>query len=33
VLDCRDLDEAVELAALHPMARLGAIEVRPFWSA
>ena len=32
VLDCKDLDEAVEIAALHPMARAGLIEVRPFWS-
>jgi hypothetical protein len=32
VLDCASLDEAVEIAALHPMARQGAIEVRPFWS-
>jgi hypothetical protein len=29
VLDCRDLDEALELAALCPMATQGSIEVRP----
>jgi len=29
LLDCRDLDEALELAALCPMAEVGAIEVRP----
>ncbi|HVV08437.1 YciI family protein [Amycolatopsis sp.] len=29
VLDCRDLDEALELAALCPMAQQGTIEVRP----
>ncbi|MCG8918650.1 YciI family protein [Actinokineospora sp. PR83] len=29
VLDCRDLDEALELAALCPMAALGTVEVRP----
>jgi hypothetical protein len=29
VLDCRDLDEALELAALCPMAADGTIEVRP----
>jgi hypothetical protein len=29
VLDCRDLDEALELAALCPMAEEGSIEVRP----
>ena len=29
VFDCRDLDEALELAALCPMAENGSIEVRP----
>ena len=29
ILDCRDLDEALELAALCPMAEVGTIEVRP----
>ncbi|QRP49535.1 YciI family protein [Amycolatopsis sp. FDAARGOS 1241] len=29
VLDCRNLDEAIELAALCPMAADGSIEVRP----
>ena len=29
VLDCRNLDEALELAAMCPMAEQGAIEVRP----
>jgi hypothetical protein len=29
VLDCRTLDEAMELAALCPMAADGSIEVRP----
>jgi hypothetical protein len=29
ILDCRDLDEALELAALWPMAEIGAVEVRP----
>ena len=29
VMDCRDLDEALELAALCPMAEEGTIEVRP----
>ncbi|WP_406641337.1 YciI family protein [Amycolatopsis sp. WGS_07] len=29
VLDCRDLDEALELAALCPMAAVGTVEVRP----
>jgi hypothetical protein len=30
VLECADLDEAIEVAAKHPMARLGLLEVRPF---
>ncbi|HJQ47551.1 MAG TPA: YciI family protein [Amycolatopsis sp.] len=29
VFDCRNLDEALELAALCPMAESGSIEVRP----
>ncbi len=32
VLECADLDEALERAAAHPMARFGRIEVRPFWT-
>jgi hypothetical protein len=31
VLECADLDEAIEVASAHPMARLGMLEVRPFW--
>ena len=31
VLDCASLDEALEVAAKHPVAALGAIDVRPFW--
>jgi hypothetical protein len=31
VIECADLDEAIEVASKHPMARFGAIEVRPFW--
>ena len=31
VLECTDLDEAIDVAARHPMARLGILEVRPFW--
>ena len=30
VLECADLDEAVAIAAAHPMARSGRIELRPF---
>ena len=29
VLECRNLDEALELAAMCPMAEIGSIEVRP----
>ncbi len=31
VIDCADLDEALAVAAAHPMARGGRIEVRPVW--
>ncbi|HEX5848537.1 MAG TPA: YciI family protein [Rubrobacter sp.] len=31
LVECEDLDEAVEVASRHPMARYGMIEVRPFW--
>jgi hypothetical protein len=31
VLECADLDEVIEIASRHPMARLGLLEVRPFW--
>ena len=30
VLECASLDEAIEVAAKHPMARFGKIEIRPF---
>jgi hypothetical protein len=29
IVDCRDLDEALEIAALCPTARDGSVEVRP----
>ncbi len=32
VLDCEDLDEAIEIASKHPMARGGRLELRPFWT-
>jgi hypothetical protein len=32
LLECAGLDEAVEVASRHPMARLGLLEVRPFRS-
>jgi hypothetical protein len=31
LLECADLDEAIEVASKHPMARFGRIEIRPFW--
>ena len=31
ILECDTLEEAVEAAARHPVAAIGAMEVRPFW--
>ena len=31
LLECDSLEEAVEIAATHPSAQTGAIEVRPLW--
>ena len=31
IIECVDLDEAVQIAALHPMARYGRVEIRPAW--
>jgi hypothetical protein len=31
VIDCANRDEAIEIAAKHPMARFGQIEIREFW--
>ncbi|MEU0967397.1 nuclear transport factor 2 family protein [Streptomyces sp. NPDC005917] len=31
VVDCDSLEEAVRIAAQHPVATIGAMEVRPFW--
>ncbi len=30
ILDCPDLDQAMEVAATHPVARFGSLELRPF---
>nr|WP_231933728.1 YciI family protein [Micromonospora coxensis] len=30
ILECADLDEAIEVARAHPMAYAGRIELRPF---
>jgi len=31
ILDCDSIEEAIAIAAKHPMARVGRIEVRAFW--
>ena len=31
ILECADLDAAIEIAASHPMAYTGRLELRPFW--
>jgi hypothetical protein len=31
VLECADLDEAIEVASTHPTAKIGTFELRPFW--
>src|SRR5215510_12718533 len=31
IIEAKSLDEAVEIAAGHPVASIGTIEVRPFW--
>jgi hypothetical protein len=31
IIECEDLDEAIEVATRHPVARFGSIEVRPLW--
>ena len=33
VIECGDLDEAIEIASKHPAARHGSIEIRPLWDA
>jgi hypothetical protein len=30
ILDCADLDEALDVASKHPVATFGVLEVRPF---
>lgn len=32
VIECADIDEALEIARRHPVASIGTIEIRPFWS-
>ena len=31
ILECRDIEEGLQVASQHPFARFGTIEVRPFW--
>jgi len=31
VIECTDLDAAVQIAAGHPLARTAKVEVRPYW--
>jgi hypothetical protein len=31
IVECEDLDEAIEVAAMTPVARYSTIEVRPVW--
>jgi hypothetical protein len=31
VLECSDLDQAIEVASKHPAAWTGVLELRPFW--
>jgi len=31
ILECDTLDQAIEIAAAHPMAYQGRLELRPFW--
>jgi hypothetical protein len=33
VIECEDLDEALEVAAQNPAAEFGTVEVRPVWDA
>jgi hypothetical protein len=32
VLECRDMAEAIEVAAAHPFAAFGVLEIRPVWT-
>jgi hypothetical protein len=33
IIECADLDEAIEVTSKHPVAKYGMIEVRPIWEA
>jgi hypothetical protein len=32
IVECADLDEAIEVAAAHPTATRFTVEIRPFWA-
>lgn len=32
IIECENLDEAIAVAAAHPMAASNMVEIRPFWS-
>ncbi|HLK00769.1 MAG TPA: YciI family protein [Streptosporangiaceae bacterium] len=32
IIECENLDEAIAVAAAHPMATAHMVEIRPFWS-
>ena len=32
ILECDDLDEAIQIASRHPQANGGKLELRPFWT-
>jgi hypothetical protein len=32
LLECENIDEAIQIGSEHPMARFGRIEVRPLWT-
>jgi len=32
ILECENLDEAIAIAARHPQANGGKLEIRPFWT-
>jgi hypothetical protein len=32
LLECADLDEAIEVASKHPVARIGSLDLRPFFT-
>lgn len=32
IIECAGMEEAVQVAARHPVARFGTVEIRPFWN-